>query len=259
MVEYRAEMYYGGGQKDLLGRAVVATVRDKILQGTIHPGDRLQIGPLSAQLGISVTPVREALLQLSQDGWLTHEVHRGFRVAPIDPQDVSDTYWLWAQVEHELGRRVAERATPDDVRELRQLDGQLRDLRDHHTELAFALNQQLHSVLHRIADSPKLASFANAALRSVPLHLSETFPSLPGWAEVNRFGHTPIVDAIEAGDGDTAAALLADHYIQTGDILLRELELLGLWDPAAGASVDQCGLQRGSAGHLPLQSDKAEY
>jgi DNA-binding GntR family transcriptional regulator len=216
-------------KRELLGSAVAAAVRDQIMSGEISPGDRLALAPLSAQMGMSITPVREALLLLSQDGWLIHEAHRGFRVAPIDREDVRDTYVVWATSEREMARRATTRLTDPDLRKLREVDGQLRDLRDHHTDLALALNHQLHRTIHEISHAAKLVWFANAALRAVPLRFNEAFPSVPGWADINRYGHTPIIDAMEAGDADTAGNLMYDHFIDTGDLLIHQLDELGLW------------------------------
>jgi DNA-binding GntR family transcriptional regulator len=231
---------YVGPRRELLGSAVTAAVRDQIMNGEISPGDRLALGPLSAKMGMSMTPVREALLLLSQDGWLIHEAHHGFRVAPIDRNDVRDTYLLWATAERELTCRATERLTAPDLLKLRQVDGQLRDLRDHQSDFALTLNHQFHGAIHEIANSAKLVWFANVALRSVPLRFNETFTSVPGWAKINRYGHTPIIDAMEVGDAATAGSLTFNHFIDTGDLLIHQLDELELWahrpeDAIAGA------------------------
>lgn len=215
-----------------MGEEVGATLRAEILNGEIHPGDHLSLAPLAEKMGTSITPVREALLQLSQDGWVIHEAHRGFRVAPLKREDLQDTYFIWATAEGEIARRAAVRAEDGDVYALRDIDSQLRELKNHHTSLALTLNQEFHSAVHTISDSSKLVWFADTALRSVPLRFTEVFQFVPGWAEINRYGHTEIIDAIQAHDERKAEKLMREHFLATGDLLIKQLDQIGLWNPS---------------------------
>lgn len=217
-------------KRELLGEEVGATLRAEILGGNIKPGSHLSLAPLAEKMGTSITPVREALLQLSQDGWVIHEAHRGFRVAPLNREDVQDTYFIWATAEGEIARRAAIRAQDGDVYALREIDYQLRKLENHHTNIALVLNQELHAAIHTISNSSKLVWFADTALRSVPLRFTEVFQFVPGWAEINRYGHTQIVDAIEVHDGPRAETLMREHFLTTGNLLVEQLDQIGLWN-----------------------------
>lgn len=220
-------------RRELLGQAVAAVIRDQILRGEIHQGKRLALAPLSIQMNMSITPVREALLLLAQDGWVVHEAHRGFRVAPIRRQDVIDTYLMWASAEGELSARAALKRTPQTVARLRAINARLGAMEDHHTEVALAVNSEFHEAVHDIADAPKLRWFSDAAVRLVPLRFNDSFPSVPGWADVNRYGHTSIIDAIEAGDEQDAHRLMHAHFMTTADLLLQQLDQISFWDDAA--------------------------
>lgn len=221
---------------DLMGDAVATAIRNRILTGEVHYGQVLRLAPLAAELDMSITPVREALLRLAQDGWVSHVPNRGFRVQPIHRDDVADTYFIWATVEGELAARATSKATQEGVHRLREVDQQLHDLNDHHGELAIELNSQLHAQVHAMASAPKLLWFASAARRHVPLHLDAAFYSVPGWKEINRYGHTPIIDAVAEGDGARAQALMADHFRSTGDLLLTWLDSLDFWADPEGTA-----------------------
>lgn len=195
----------------------------------VHPGDLLRLGQLGEQLGVSITPVREALLLLSQDGWVTHEPNRGFRVAPIRRSDVEDTYLMWATAEGEIAARAATRATARDVAHLRQLDRLIQNADPADGHLATHLNSALHRGVSEIADAPKLDWFAVAASRLVPLRFPENFHVVPGWPEINRTQHTHLIDTIAAGDVAAARQGMAEHFRGTGELLLKWLDSLEFW------------------------------
>lgn len=219
---------------DLMVDAVAATIRERILTGQVEYGQVLRLAPLAEELDTSITPIREALMRLAQDGWVAHVPNRGFRVTPIRRKDVEDTYFIWATAEGELAARAASAITPAAVEDLRATDADLHDLEDHHSKAAIDLNFRLHSKVHDIACAPKLLWFADAARRHVPLHMDATFYSVPGWHAINRYGHTSIIDAVADRDAATARKLMGDHFLQTGDLLLTWLDSLGFWADETG-------------------------
>lgn len=215
--------------RELLGHAVASAIRDEILTGEVQHGEQLRLAPLAEKLNLSITPVREALLLLAQDGWVVHEPNRGFRVAPIRRDNVEDTYFMWAAAEGELAARAASRVTPEGVSALREVDRQLHELEDHHSALALRLNAELHSTMHAMADAPKLLWFADSARRLVPLQFDSAFHGIPGWEQVNRLGHTAIIDRIEQGDAYGARSLMREHILTTSNLLLSWLDSLSFW------------------------------
>ncbi|MCE0762010.1 GntR family transcriptional regulator [Pseudonocardia kujensis] len=215
--------------KEQLRRNVATAIRDQIMARTVHQGDTLRLGQLADQLGVSVTPVREALLLLTHDGWVRHEPNRGFRVAAIRRKDVEDTYLMWSTAEGEIAARAATRATARDVDYLREIDQRIREADPEDGHLATELNSILHHYVSVIADAPKLDWFARAASRLVPLQFPENFHVVPGWSEVNRTQHTPLIDALAAGDVEVARANTAAHFRGTGELLMRWLESLDFW------------------------------
>lgn len=209
--------------------AVAAAIRERILTGQVEYGQVLRLAPLASELDMSITPIREALMRLAQDGWVAHVPNRGFRVTPIHRKDVQDTYFIWATAEGELAARAASVITPAEVEELRGTDADLHGLENHHSELAITLNHRLHSKVHDIAGAPKLLWFAEAARRHVPLHMDATFYSVPGWHDINRYGHTAIIDAVADRDAEAGRELMGNHFRETGQLLLDWLDSLGFW------------------------------
>jgi len=210
-------------------RGVVQVIRTRILDGSIRPGDALRLNALADDLGVSATPVREALLMLAQDGWLAHEPHRGFVVRHLRRIDVDDVYGMWAYAEGEVTARAALRATPEHIAEMRRVDGVIRALPDGATQEALRLNDDFHDTIHEASDSPKLVWFVDAARRVAPFRVSDSFEQVPGWAEVNRTQHAPIIDAIEARDPDAARAAARHHLLTAGRLLVEWLDGMDFW------------------------------
>lgn len=216
--------------KEQLRSNVASAIREQIMARTVHPGDTLRLGQLAEQLGVSVTPVREALLLLTQDGWVRHEPNRGFRVAAIRRKDVEDTYLMWATAEGEIAARASTRATSRDIDYLREIDRRIREADPEDGRLATELNAKLHRYVSVIADAPKLDWFARAASRLVPLQFPENFHVVPGWSEVNRSEHGPQIDALAAGDVEASRSKTAAHFRGTGELLMRWLDSLAFWE-----------------------------
>lgn len=208
-----------------------AYIRELIISGQAAPGTLLRLGPLAEQIAASITPVREALLLLAQDGWVAQEPNRGFRVAPISRDDVEDSYLVQSFVAGELAARAAEQPTPAAIAELRRLDAEVAGLDGAHDyQRVEDLNYSLHGVIYALADSPRLVWFVQTASRFVPRRFWAT---IPGWLEHNRTQHGPVIDAVEAGDADLARELMAAHIRGAGALLVAHLDSISFWDEAS--------------------------
>ena len=218
-------------RREQLRHDIASLLRRKILSRQLRPGDIVRLRPIAIEMDVSVTPVREALLLLAQEGWMAQEPNRGFRVVGIRRSDTRDIYFMWGAAEGEIAARAARRVSGDDIVELRDLDRQLKET-DSATsgELALKLNAQLHEKVHQIADSPKLTWFAEAANRIVPFELWLDFPDIPGWRVFNQTHHTRIVEQIVTGDEVGAEESMREHFVTTGDMLLEWLDSLDFWD-----------------------------
>src|SRR5881397_3995719 len=85
---------------------VAAYVRDLITSGNARPGQFLRIERIAEAVGVSQTPVREALLSLRSEGLVDLLPRRGFMVAPITPQDITDLFWAQSLIAGELAARA---------------------------------------------------------------------------------------------------------------------------------------------------------
>lgn len=196
-------------------------VRRLIVSGEAAPGALLRLEPLAEHVETSVTPVREALLLLAQEGWVTQEPHRGFRVAQIRRRDVEDLHELHAFLFGRLAGRAAREIEAETVTELRALDREIRQLAPVDARRIEELNFRLHEKINAAADSPRLSGFARTS-RFLPG--GRGWAAVPGWLEEVRGGHDALLSALERRNAEAACAEMAEHIRRAGRLLLEHLE-----------------------------------
>jgi DNA-binding GntR family transcriptional regulator len=193
-----------------LSEDVARYVRRRIFNGTYGPGEYLRLDQLAAELGISVTPVREALLSLRAEGLLAQQPRHGFIVLPVTRRDIADVSNVQAYIGGELAARAAENIGEDELSALRKTQASLEDAyarRDYET--AVRLNHEFHRAINVAANSPKLAQFMSSITRYTP---ESVFPTVVGWPEQSIKDHRRIVAAIERRDATKARSAMSEHF-----------------------------------------------
>jgi DNA-binding GntR family transcriptional regulator len=203
-----------------------AHIRELIVSGQVPPGQLLRLAPLAERVGASITPVREALLLLAQDGWVTQEPNRGFRVLEITRKDVEDAYLVQSFVCGELAARAAVSIDAVQIAGLRLLDAEINARADDDPGYLERANYELHDAIYSAARSERLVWFVRSASRFVPRRF---WGMIPGWLEHNRAGHAPVIDALAAHDAVAARAAMSVHIDRAGQLLLHHLESISFW------------------------------
>jgi DNA-binding GntR family transcriptional regulator len=206
-----------------------AEVRAAIVEGRRAPGQRLVEQRLAAELGLSRTPVREALRMLEAEGLVVSERNRGAMVRPLSRTEVEDLYGLRIRLECYAVELATERCTEVELGALAEaadafgtvarsvdvgsVEG-VRRLHDvnrgvHDGILEAARHRQLAALLSRTVDIP-LVFQAFRSFGAVEIERSDTF-------------HHLIVEAMCRRDGARAAGLMAEHIAQGRDAVLDAL------------------------------------
>jgi DNA-binding GntR family transcriptional regulator len=206
-----------------------AHIRELIISGQVAPGQLIRLAPLAERVGASVTPVREALLLLAQDGWVVQEPNRGFRVASITRRDVYDAYFVHSSVAGELAARAARAMGPATVDELLALDAAIKSRVDGDDVALEEVNYRLHQTIYAVAESPRLVWFISASARFVPRRFWGT---IPGWFEHNRDGHEAVIRAVAEQDAEAASSEMKAHIDAACELLVDHLETIGFWSPS---------------------------
>jgi DNA-binding GntR family transcriptional regulator len=186
-------------------------LRDRILTGRLQPGDRLDLDQLTAEFGISRTPVREALLQLSYEGLVDITPRSGMTVVGITPEDAVDSFAILAALAGKAAEMATARMTPAELSRLRELAGAIE-----RSERVVEANRLFHRALNYSARSPRLLTHLRQAVRVVP---GNYFELVPEQEKRSRHEHAALLDAMENGDGGAARAVAEEHVLTAGEAL----------------------------------------
>src|SRR6202048_2710563 len=193
-----------------LAEDVARFVRKRIFDGTYAAGQYIRLDQLAVELGVSVTPGREALFVLSAEALLSQQPRRGFVVVAVTGRDLTDVSNVQAHIGGELAARAAANITDDELRELEKIQTELEDAyaSDDDDQSAVRLNHEFHKAINVAADSPKLAQLMSQITRYAP---ESVFPTIAGWPQQSTQHHRNLLAALEKHDENMARSVMAEH------------------------------------------------
>jgi DNA-binding GntR family transcriptional regulator len=211
-----------------LSEDVARYVRQRIFDGTYSAGEYVRLDQLAAELGISVTPVREALFELRAEGLLAQQPRRGFVVLPVTGRDLTDVANVQAHVGGELAARAAVNIDGDQLRELKEIQSELEEAyAGNDIERTVRLNHDFHRAINVAAGSPKLAQMMSQITRYAP---ESVFPVIAGWPAQSIKDHRRVLSALAKHDGELARKAMSDHLAAGAVPLIDHLVKHGVVD-----------------------------
>ena len=211
---------------------VYETIRRKILSGQFRSGDRLREAALVAQLGVSRTPIREALRRLQSDGLVDFEPNKGARVTSWSPRDLLDAFSIRVQIEALAARLAAERISELQIAALERLAAGMEALLEteseaqeiqhgelnnefHHTIIEAAASSGIEAIMSTVVAVPIVDGRDGATSVDLPLgqrtiqHYSQT--------ELRRRAshHREIIAALKARDSEWAESIVRTHILSS--------------------------------------------
>ncbi len=205
----------------LVREATYEKLKQALVEGGLNPGERLSEPELAERLGVSRTPVREALVRLAQEGLVELLPGRGAWVRELTPEEVHEVYEVRAALEAEAARLAALRAGAHELAALAEAEAALRrlppedragqtraDARFHATLVALSKNRELERLFHQLDAKLALARRFSRDENQSPKTLAE---------------HRAIVEAIRAGDADAAARAARAHIERFKDLVAGRL------------------------------------
>jgi DNA-binding GntR family transcriptional regulator len=211
-----------------LAEDIARHVRKRIFDGIYAAGQYIRLDQLAAELGVSVTPVREALFVLSGEGLLSQQPRRGFVVVAVTARDLTDVSNVQADIGGELAARAAVNISDEQVRQLEKIQTELEDAyASDDDDRAVRLNHEFHKAINVAADSPKLAQLMSQITRYAP---ESVFPTIPGWPDLSTEHHRKLLAALEARDENLARAAMSEHLAAGAEPLIAHLTRRGVVD-----------------------------
>lgn len=194
-------------------------ILERIVRGELAPGTRIKESRLAEELGASRTPLREALINLEQEGFVRSELAHGFSVEPLSGREVREIYPILWTLEV-LALRAGGAAVYSLIEELSRINTALAGAEDpqerlrldaawHETLLSCCPNRRLNGML---------SSLRTAIRRYEHFYMSDTALVLESVHQ-----HQQIIEALQAKDGDRAALLLTENWRVSMELLLVRL------------------------------------
>lgn len=203
---------------------IYLALRREIMRCEIAPGTTLDAAAIADRYEVSKTPVRDAMQKLAADGLIAILPRSGYRVAAITFQAVHEILDLRAAIGPHAARQAARYATPAEIAELRGI------VREYAAPLDVGAMQQVarrfHVAIARCARNKRVVALSESLFDELErlLRFAIDFTVKAGQ---HSDEHTALVDAIEAGDGERAAAIETAHIRHAREFLIERLMTLG--------------------------------
>lgn len=211
-------------RRDTMSKQAYDEIREAILQGHFASGTKLVVRPLSEELSLSPTPIKEALAVLAREGLVEALPRRGYFVPSFDLDDIRDICALRAA----LDRLAAELAAkqPDRTQLARELDANIKEQRSAVRSgdlLRYAdLNTDFHSAIWVASKNGRLVRTMDNLLGQIRLLVS-TSAGIPGRPSQSVREHAKIARALRVGDATAAGGLVVAHACRSKEALLERL------------------------------------
>lgn len=219
--------------RQVLHQQVAVRLRQRIVEGEIAPGSKLNERELSELLHVSRTPLREAIKMLASEGLVELLPNRGAVAAQLSRQDVVDTFEVIAGLEGQSGELAAARITDAELAEIRALHYEMlaaytrRDLSAY-----YRLNAGIHDKINLAARNPVLAhTYRTVNARLQALRFRSNFDERK-WGQAVK-EHAQMVERLAARDGVGMRAVMVSHLEAKRDVVLDLMQRGEL--PMAGA------------------------
>lgn len=207
-----------------LSDVVCETLRTAIIAGVLKPGERLMEIQLAEELGVSRTPVREAIRTLEQEGFVEMLPRRGTYVANISIKDVLDVYEIRIALDVLAAGLAVKRITGDELDKLNQKLVQIRQAVEQGSmESIVKYDWEFHEVLYRASGNERLFGIINN-LREQITRLRVTSMNYPGRVIDTLVEHELLVESIAKKDVELAKKYAYEHMVNAEKTVLKAIE-----------------------------------
>lgn len=212
-----------GVARDTLQQRVAAKLREMLIEGVLAPGAKLNERVLCERLGVSRTPLREAIRLVAAEGLVTLDPNRGAFAASPSAEEIAGTFEVIAALEGLAGEQAAARIKDSELSELRALQFEMqaaferRDLAGY-----YRLNARIHETINTAARNTVLAATwhqLNARLHALRYRSNQDEAK---WARAVQ-EHAEMVRVLESRDAAAMRALMSAHVLRKRDVVLAQL------------------------------------
>ncbi|WP_298403187.1 GntR family transcriptional regulator [uncultured Chloroflexus sp.] len=206
---------------------VYQRLRRLLIEGHYPPGSRLVEERLASDLGVSRTPVRQALVRAAAEGLVQIFPNRGAVARSFTIDDLLEMYDLRALLEGHAAFLAAQRISPEQLARMEAAAAALEDSlnqtfarREDEVHFLVEQNAVFHQTIAEAAGNQRLIAMLNQIV-AVPLQFRSFYWYRPEERQISNFFHRSILNALVLGDGDRARAMMREHILYGRDVLLQ--------------------------------------
>lgn len=207
-----------------LREVVFETLRDAIRKGILKPGERLMEIHLAEQLGVSRTPVREAIRKLELEGYVIMMPRRGTYVSNLSIRDINEVFEIRTSLDSLASGLAAERITDDELEQLQRLLVIIGEaIKEKNMEKIVEADTKFHDILYQASRNNRLVGIIFNLREQLTSFRSKSM-AYPGRLEETLEEHRRIVDTIAQGDAEAAQKASEYHMERSEHTLLLSME-----------------------------------
>jgi len=208
-----------------LRELVLDAIRGAIMNGTLQPRERLMEIQMAEELGVSRTPIREALRKLELEGFIVMVPRKGAYVSDLSFKDIADVFEIRAALEGLAAGLAAERITEEELERMERLlvEKQEAITQDDISKLV-EVDTKFHELMYQASRNVRLGSIISN-LREQIQRFRLTSLSYPGRNKLSLEEHKKIVEAIQARDYQLARQLATEHIENAENVLIECIKL----------------------------------
>jgi DNA-binding GntR family transcriptional regulator len=219
---------------------IAASIRNAVIDGRLLPGSRLTEQDLVSMLGVSRTPLREALLMLDSEGFVNVLPRKGAVVSDITKEDVEEIYGAKSILETAAAKMACEKITFEAIEMLTELTNEMEaainnERKDYRTLLN--LNSEFHQLLSDAGGNKRISQFIRN-LRSQTLRYNYIYLSHRSRIETSITDHRHMIEALKHRDKERIAVLIQDHNASACRSLCEFIQQHSLTNPNLGIHLE---------------------
>ncbi|MBP7254194.1 MAG: GntR family transcriptional regulator [Negativicutes bacterium] len=209
-----------------LREVVCETLREAIRSGVLKPGERLMEIQLADELGVSRTPVREAMRKLELEGYVIMLPRRGTYVANISIRDINEVFEIRTTLDALASGLAAERITEEELEQLERLLVSIgENIETRNMKKVVEDDMEFHDILYKASRNQRLVGIISN-LREQMTRFRSMSMSYPGRLKKTLEEHSRLVEAIAQRDVELAQKLAVEHMENSEQTLLIDMEAI---------------------------------
>jgi DNA-binding GntR family transcriptional regulator len=207
-----------------LGEQVFNGLKQGIMRGDISAGGRLVESHIAETLGISRTPVREAIHKLEREGFIEHQPRGGFKVLALSRNDIEETFGIRSVLEGYAARLATIKHRTEELKPLENKIEEFRKRLDkNQLDVLTRINTEFHNLLYALSKSPKLINMINS-LQDQIYRFRLMILSDDKLAAISNDDHKRMLKLIQKRDADGVERLVREHILRGQEVVLKEFD-----------------------------------